>query len=149
MKGCMNPAICKVRAEKWKKNQNKYAMIGQKEKDDFIQNHGFEKIRITNHVDNHNHRDQNKRSLYRAIGMSSIREVVIDGEVIERNVLADGRVILNIHYSVKVGKGLYRPLNVVAEYLKLDNPYMKIITVYSPNEAPWKWDKNMNRICFC
>lgn len=149
MKECTNQNLCQQRAAKWKENQKKYAPIGQQEKDEFLRNFGFEKIRISNHVDNNNHFDHYKRSLYRAVGMSAIREVVIDGEVIERSILKDGRIILNVHYCIKVGKGMYRPLNVILEYFKSDIPYMKIITIYSPNEAPWKWDENMNRICFC
>lgn len=136
---CKNPELCKKKYNRWKQNQSYMVPIGEKEHEKFLSfiEDGNAELEISTHAD--------RRQFLRSISLKDIKDVVLNGWVIERNFFPDVQAVRLVILGYTRN---YRPLHVVCEII--NETHWEIVTTYSPESQAYKWSKDyQERICFC
>lgn len=128
---------CKRKFQAWKDVQKKYVPIGDAEHERFIKKFlkGEAKVIFDRHL-------SEKRQNERCISEMDIRDILLNGWVIERNFNNGKNSIVVLGYTSN-----YRPLHVV--FIYLNTKTWLAITAYDPRTHMWKWNSSFDeRICF-
>src|SRR5699024_1106366 len=88
-----------------------------------------------------------KRSFERVINSKHVLDVLYEGEVIDRHFRFGEERFIVMSY-VKTAPKVYRAIHLVIS--PLDEYRWIVITAYSPESQPWKWNEFLDeRVCFC
>lgn len=126
---CQNPALCSTKAKMFENKNSRHLEKGQQL---------FDELKEDYKIDGSRHFD--KRALERSIGRPDLMTVINYGWVIEYHPREKKFLILG--YTRE-----YRPIHLVVLFI---DEALKVVTVYSPRNKPWKWcEEFKRRICFC
>ena len=129
--------ICKDRAERFHKHQQRWLDEGDTLLQAAIRNKAKIKIRSHTHI----------RSTERCFNRAVLIPAIESGYVIERQVHEGNRIVWIVSSSIKIGACKYRPIHFAISF---EDNVMYVITIYDPRSHAWKWDKTFSkRLCWC
>ena len=89
-----------------------------------------------------NTKHENKRSLERAVSMSDVKSVIVDGFIIETSIIAENVYDVLIMSFIKMKSvKKYRPLHVSAIF-HANQHVLTVKTVYDPRSKEEQWTNN-------
>ncbi|MEG6533747.1 MULTISPECIES: DUF4258 domain-containing protein [Bacillati] len=136
---CQNPKLCAKKHERWKRNQEQFISLGEKEHELFLEY--LEKEEATLSLGYH----ADRRQFERVVSTHDVNDIISHGWVIERNFFPHEQAISLVILGYT---RTYRPIHVVC--LVLADNHWEVKTVYSPTSKRHKWSTNFQeRVCFC
>lgn len=136
---CKDPKLCKIKHNRWKRNQNKFIPVGEKEHERYLQNYSKNKAEtiFSTHY--------KIRSYQRSINSADLTDILKYGWVIERTRMG---YLQEVYLTVLGYTKRKRPFHVV--FGVNSDHIWTVITAYTPRNDVSKWSEDyQERVCFC